>query len=1196
MARRPLWPSFLRAFSTTVGATTTERQCRPIKKLLIANRGEIAVRICRAAKERGIQTVGIYAKEDSQALHRVVMDRSFVVGERLAPVAAYLHYPEIIKIAEQQGIDAIHPGYGFLSENAHFAKAVEDADIMFIGPHPHIVHQMGDKVEARKIAIAAGVPVVPGTEKPIEDVNEAVKVIEEIGCPVMLKAAYGGGGRGMRRVFSMAEAREAFERATSEAKSAFGNGAMFVEKLIQGGRHIEVQIMGDHYGNVVHLFERDCTVQRRHQKVVEIAPAPFLTNEIREKILADAVKLAKHVGYQNAGTVEFLLDKDDRHYFIEVNARLQVEHTVTEQVTSRDLVKTQFAVREGATLPALGLTQDNLHCNGVAIQCRVTTEDSQRNFTPSTGRVDLYAPATGLGVRLDAALAASGAVITPHFDSLLVKVITSGKDFPEALGRTVRAMKETRIRGVVTNIPFILNVLSHEKFKTGQATVQFIDDHPELCNYDPFDLSSQNLCRYLAEVAVNGPQTSLVNPDVLPDRTPAHPPHIEAAHHMRLPQGGGSWAGAPERLAGHGPGDVPRGYKNLLDELGPEDFARVIRSESRPLLTDTTMRDAHQSLFATRMRTHDMLKVAPAIAHTLPQLFSLENWGGATFDVSYRFLRESPWKRLELLREAIPNIPFQMLLRGANAVGYTAYPDNAVHKFCDEAVKYGMDIFRIFDSLNYLDNLKLGIQAVGAAGGVVEAAISYTGNVMDRDRKPYTLDYYMDLARKLVDEKIHILAIKDMAGLLTPGAAALLVGSLRQEFPNMPIHVHTHDTGGVGVASVVAAAQSGADIVDTCMDSMSGLTSQPSMGAVVASLQHTQFDSGMHLREMAPINDYWEKVRRFYAPFDCTTTLKSGSSEVYVHEIPGGQYTNLHMQAWSLGMADKWHDIKKAYTDANMLMGDLIKVTPSSKVVGDMAQFMVQNGVTPDNILEKADSLSFPQSVVEFFQGYIGQPPFGFPEPLRTKVLKGAKPVEGRPGAHLPPVDWGHLRAGLEEKHGRKFSEADLVSSVMYPKVFDEYQEFRKKFGDVSVLPTPHYFVGCDPGEDITVDMAGREVHLKYIAKTHVLSDGTREVYFEVMGLPRSVTVKDQTAKAEIKANVKAETSDLKQIGAPMPGNILSYKVGETHHVKKGDPLVILSAMKMETVVVAPCAGEVASIPLRDGDKIEAGDLLLRLK
>eukprot|EP00918_Siedleckia_nematoides_P066353 GHVU01144288.1.p1 GENE.GHVU01144288.1~~GHVU01144288.1.p1 ORF type:complete len:798 (-),score=217.37 GHVU01144288.1:75-2468(-) len=796
-------------------------------------------------------------------------------------------------------------------------------------------------------------------------------------------------------------------------------------------------------------------------------------------------------------------------------------------------------------------------------------------------------------------------MITPFYDSLLVKLIATAPSFEEAVGRADRALSETRIRGVKTNINFIRNTLRAKPFLDGDATVTFIDDHPELLYYDTLDLCSQNICKYLAEVSINGSFTPIVNAGTT---TPRHIPHAPplpatAPRSEGRMRGGGSWAVPMQNVdtpkLGKGlSGNAPAGYKQLLDSLGPAEFAKAIRQEKRLLLTDTTMRDAHQSLLATRVRSHDLFAVAPAYAYHLPQLFSIENWGGATFDVAYRFLYECPWNRLERLREDIPNIPFQMLLRGANAVGYTSYSDNAVFKFCEEASKYGIDIFRVFDSLNDMDSLKLGIDASGAAGGVVEAAISYTGNIADPNRKPYTLDYYLELARKLVeDEGVHILAIKDMAGLLTPDASELLFRALRKEFPNTPLHFHTHDTGGWAVASSLRAADAGCDIVDGAFDSMSGMTSQPSLGAVIASTQdNPSLQTGITLDTVSQFSDYWEQVRRLYPTFDCTATQKSGSSDILQTEIPGGQYTNLHMQAFALGMADKWPQIKQSYKEANEILGDIIKVTPSSKMVGDLAQFMVQNGVTKENILEKADELSFPTSVVEYFQGFIGKPPFGFPEELRLKVLKGLPVLAGRPGAELPDVDWTSVRTHLEETHDKKFRECDLVSHVLYPKVFDDYQTFLKNHGDVSVLPTPNFFTGVERDEKLSVDMNGREVEIKYVSSTHLLNDGTREVFFEVMGLPRTISVRDRSAKKDVNMNVVADPSDKKQIGAPMPGNVLSYKVSEGDKVDKGTPLVILSAMKMETVVVAPVAGVVKALPLKEGAAIQAGDLLISLE
>eukprot|EP00919_Chromeraceae_sp_WS-2016_P022276 GHVR01052959.1.p1 GENE.GHVR01052959.1~~GHVR01052959.1.p1 ORF type:complete len:1214 (+),score=291.38 GHVR01052959.1:63-3704(+) len=1191
------------AVATRFFSAPPSRPTRPIKKLLIANRGEISVRISRACREMGIKSVAVYSAQDEKALHNQMAQESYIIGQKgkMGPIEAYLDIDGIVATAKDAGADAIHPGYGFLSENALFSEKIEQNGMMFVGPHYSVVSKMGDKVEARKIAISIGVPVIPGTEDPVNNFDDALRVAKEIGFPVMFKAAFGGGGRGMRRVLKESEAKDAYDRATSEALSAFGNAQMFVEKLIEDGRHIEIQVFGDKSGDVVHLFERDCTVQRRHQKVVEIAPAPFLNQQTKLKLYEDAVRLAKSVGYENAGTVEFLVDKNDRHYFIEVNPRIQVEHTVTEEITGVDIVKTQIAVREGQLLKDIGLTQDKITCSGCSIQLRVTSEDSQKDFLPSAGRIDRFRAPGGIGIRVDGAVASSGALVTPHYDSLISKVIANGNDFTEATIRSIRAIEEMRVDGISTNIPFLHNVLNHPLFTSGDYTTRFIDEHPSLKVYDGTEIYTQQLLQYLANLVVNGPMTPLVNKDLLPSRTYAFPPQYPGSDpsHKALPdhvsygskKHGRSIKSSQETVL---PLD---GWKQVLTKKGPKEFAKSIRDHKQLLITDTTMRDAHQSLFATRMRTYDMLKGAPATSHLLHKLFSLENWGGATFDVAYRFLRESPWVRLEQLREAVPNIPFQMLLRGANAVGYTAYPDNAVEKFCTIAVNKGMDIFRVFDSLNYIENLKLGIHAVGQAGGVVEATISYTGNIADPNKKPYTLEYYLNLARELNNLDIHILGIKDMAGLLTPTAATILIGALRKEFPNLPIHLHTHDTGGTGVATCLAAAHAGADIVDTALDAMSGLTSQPSMGAVVAGLQGTQYDTQFDLNNIGTLCDYWELARGYYAPFECTATLKSGGSDVYLHEIPGGQYTNLHMQAHSLGLGDKWAKVKKAYAEANELCGNIIKVTPSSKVVGDLAQFMVQNELNGQQVKDQIDDLNLPSSVVEYFQGQIGIPPFGFPEAFRDKVLKGKSKIEGRPGKDLKPVDWDDVREKLTEKFRRDVSEAEMVSWIMYPQVFEEYIEFRNKFGDVSKLPTPLYLCGpLQQDPPFKLLLSGNEVTINYLAKSPIFKDGSRDVYFEVNGLPSTMNTMDNSAHDSKKRNVKASTGDPKEVGAPMPGTVLSYKVKEGQEVEKGDALVVISAMKMETIIVAPCKGIVASLPLKDGEHIEGGDLLIKLQ
>uniref|UniRef100_A0A671S9Q9 pyruvate carboxylase n=1 Tax=Sinocyclocheilus anshuiensis TaxID=1608454 RepID=A0A671S9Q9_9TELE len=1067
-----------RVWSMTRSAHTAPQtlEYKPIKKVMVANRGEIAIRVFRACTELGIRTVAIYSEQDTGQMHRQKADEAYLIGKGLPPVAAYLHIPDIIKVAKENDVDAIHPGYGFLSERADFAQACVDAGVRFIGPTPDVVRKMGDKVEARSIAISAGIPVVPGTDAPISSLQEAQEFSNSYGFPIIFKAAYGGGGRGMRVVREYEELEENYQRAYSEALAAFGNGALFVEKFIEKPRHIEVQILGDKYGNVIHLYERDCSIQRRHQKVVEIAPATQLDPHLRDRLTADSVNLARqHWLFSkpyNAGTVEFLVDKHGKHYFIEVNSRLQVEHTVTEEITDVDLVHSQLRVCEGRSLPELGLKQDKIRINGYAIQCRVTTEDPARGFQPDTGRLEVFRSGEGMGIRLDSASAFQGAVISPHYDSLLVKVIASGKDLPAASAKMSRALAEFRVRGVKTNIPFLQNVLSNNQFLNGTVDTQFIDENPDLFNLKPVQNRAQKLLHYLGHVMVNGPTT--------PIPVKAKPSPIDPV----IP---------PVPL-----GEPPVGFRDVLLREGPDGFAKAVRAHQGLLLMDTTFRDAHQSLLATRVRTHDLKRIAPFVAHSFSNLFSVENWGGATFDVAMRFLCECPWKRLQELRALMPNVPFQMLLRGANAVGYTNYPDNAVFKFCEVAKENGMDIFRVFDSLNYLPNMLLGMEAAGAAGGVVEAAISYTGDVSDPTRQKYSLDYYLKLADELVKAGTHILCIKDMAGLLKPDSGRLLVGALRDRFPNVPIHVHTHDTAGAGVAAMLACAEAGADIVDVA-------TICPTMGHCVTCR--------ISLEKVFDYSEYWEVTRGLYAPFDCTATMKSGNADVYENEIPGGQYTNLHFQAHSMGLGNKFKEVKKAYVEANKLLGDLIKVTPSSKIVGDLAQFMVQNALTRAEVEERADELSFPLSVVEFLQGHIGIPHGGFPEPFRSKVE-------------------------LER---------------------------------------------------------GKTLHIKALALGDLNKAGQREVFFELNGQLRSVLVKDTVATKEMHFHPKALKDVRGQIGAPMPGKVVEVKVKQGQQVEKGQPLCVLSAMKMETVVNSPLSGTVAKIYVTADSTLEGDDLILEI-
>lgn len=1160
--------------------SAADKQCagrKPIQKLLVANRGEIAIRVFRACTEMDIRTVAIYSEQDINQMHRQKADESYLIGKGLPPVAAYLNIPEIIEIAQENHVDAIHPGYGFLSERADFAQACVDAGIQFVGPSPEVVHKMGDKVEARSSAIGSGVQVVPGTPGPVNSAAEALTFCKEHGLPVIFKAAFGGGGRGMRVVRNIKEVEENFNRAHSEALAAFGNGSLFLEKFIERPRHIEVQLLGDCAGNVTHLYERDCSVQRRHQKVVEIAPAPQLDPALRVKMCNDAVRLAKHVGYENAGTVEFLLDNSGQYYFIEVNARLQVEHTVTEQVTGVDLVQAQVRIAEGKTLPELGLSQDKVHLNGCAIQCRMTTEDPARNFQPDTGRIEVFRSGEGMGIRLDSASAFAGAVISPFYDSLLVKVIAHARDHPTACSKMLRALREFRIRGVKTNIPFLLNVLQNEKFLNGSVDTYFIDENPQLFQFQASQNRAQKLLYYLGEVMVNGPQTPLAT-NLLPSDIEPTVPHLPVDDQGKAVK-------------------PPSGWRDVLVEEGPTGFAKKVRQHQGLLLMDTTMRDAHQSLLATRVRTYDLKRISPYVSHNFSPLFSLENWGGATFDVALRFLHECPWERLRQLRAKIPNIPFQMLLRGANAVGYTNYPDNVVNNFCDLAVKNGMDVFRIFDSLNYVPNIIVGMEAAGNAGGVVEAAISYTGDVSDPSKTRYNLAYYMNLSTELVKAGTHILCIKDMAGLLRPQAAKLLVGSLRDKFPDIPIHVHTHDTSGAGVASMLAAAEAGADIVDVAVDSMSGMTSQPSMGAVVASTERTKLDTGISLESVSAYSAYWEQARGLYGPFECAVTMKSGNSDIYLNEIPGGQYTNLQFQAFSLGLADQFEEVKKMYRVANLLLGDLPKVTPSSKVVGDMAQFMVQNKLTPELVVEKAAELSFPKSVVEFFQGHLGEPPFGYPEPLRSKVLKGAKVVNGRPGASMKPLDFGALADSLREKHNVEVTDTDIMTAAMYPKVADEYLEFKNKYGPVDCLDTKTFFVGPKMASETEVSIEkGKTLSIKTLAVGDLSKNGFREVFFELNGQLRSVMIKDTEASKVLHTHPKALKGVRGSVGAPMPGEVVDIKVKEGDIVEKGQPILVLSAMKMEMVVTAPLSGKVRLIAVTPKMKLEGDDLLMEIE
>ncbi|QRW17105.1 carbamoyl-phosphate synthase [Rhizoctonia solani] len=1070
----------------------------PLTKLLVANRGEIAIRVFRTAHELAMHTVAIYSFEDRMSAHRQRADEAYQVGAGLTPVAAYLAQDDIVRIALEHGVDMIHPGYGFLSENASFARKVEEAGIAFIGPTPEVIDGLGDKTKARNIAVAAGVPVVPGTPGPVETYADA---------------AMGGGGRGMRVVRSIEEFKDSFERAVSEAKSAFGDGTVFIERFLERPRHIEVQLLADGEGNCIHLFERDCS-------------------ETRQAILNDALKIARYVKYRNAGTAEFLVDSQNRHYFIEINPRIQVEHTITEEITGLDIVSAQIQIAAGATLAQLGLTQEAITKRGFAIQCRITTEDPATGFQPDTGKIEVYRSAGGNGVRLDASSGFAGAQITPHYDSLLVKCSVSGATYEVARRKMLRALVEFRIRGVKTNIPFLFRLLTHDVFINGKTWTTFIDDTPELFKLVQTQNRAQKLLGYLGDLAVNGSSIKgqMGEPGLKQEI------EIPKLANRDDPEGPPLDTSVPCEI----------GWRNIIVEKGPEAFAKAVREYPGVLIMDTTWRDAHQSLLATRLRTIDMANIAKETSWALANAYSLECWGGATFDVAMRFLYEDPWERLRTLRKLVPNIPFQALVRGANAVGYTSYPDNAIYEFSRKAVESGLDIFRVFDSLNYFENMRLGIDAAKKAGGVCEAVVCYSGDVADPKKTKYTLQYYLDFVDQLVNEGIHILCIKDMAGLLKPQAATMLVGAIRKKYPDLPIHVHSHDTAGISTASMIAAAAAGADIVDVAIDSMSGLTSQPSMGAVCAALEQTHLGTGIRYDDIQAINQYWSQIRLLYSCFEAN--VRASDSSVFEHEMPGGQYTNLMFQASQLGLGSQWAEIKKRYAEANELCGDVIKVTPSSKVVED--------------VIERAASLDFPSSVVEFFQGYLGQPVGGFPEPLRTNIIRDKPRIDGRPGATLQPLDLKQIKADLRAKFGKHINDADLV-----------------KYGDLSVLPTRFFLAKPEIGEEMHIQIEkGKTLIIRLMAIGSVdETRGLRDVWFEVNGEVRAVPIEDKSAATEAVRRERA-TSEPGSVGAPMSGVVVEVRVKEGQEVKKGDILCVQSAMKMESAVSAPVSGHIKRV------------------
>jgi pyruvate carboxylase len=1151
---------------------------RKLQRLLAANRSEIAIRVFRTAHELGIRTVAIYTHEDRFALHRFKADEAYQVGKAGEPLRSYLDIDAIVSLARHQDIDAVHPGYGFLSENANFAAACQAAGVRFVGPRPEVLGQLGDKVTARRIAQQAGVPVLAGSEQAIADDAEARQLAERLGYPVIVKAALGGGGRGMRVAHNADHLAEALAQARREAATAFGVPDVFLEKYIARARHIEVQLLGDQHGNLVHLFERDCSVQRRHQKVVEIAPALNLGATIRQQILESALAVGRAVRLDNAGTVEFLFDVESgQFYFIEVNPRIQVEHTVTEEFTGVDIVKCQILIAEGLPLshPEIGLdAQDKVRPHGHALQCRVTTEDPTNQFIPDYGRLTAYRSASGMGIRLDAGTAFGGAVITPFYDSLLVKVTAHGLRFVDAARRMERCLQEFRVRGVKTNIPFLINLVTHPDFLAGRVTTRFIDETRDLFEFAVRQDRATKLLTYLAEVIVNGHSD-------LRDKGPGG---AKPAPQVYLP------APVPEL-----PQDVPipAGTRDQLLALGPERFAGWVREQKQLLVTDTTFRDAHQSLLATRMRTFDMLRIAPWYAQAHARLFSLEMWGGATFDSAMRFLREDPWQRLVQLRERIPNILFQMLLRANNAVGYTNYPDNVVRAFVKEAADAGIDLFRIFDALNWLPNLRLAIEAVRDSGRLCEPAICYTGDILDERRSKYGLSYYVKLARELEKLGANILGIKDMAGLCKPYAARLLVRTLRQEV-GLPIHFHTHDSAGGQLASLLLAAEEGVDIVDAAMAPLSGMTSQVNLNTLAEAVRFTNRDTGLSFDRLEQTARYWEVVRRYYSYFE--SGQLASSADVYQHEMPGGQYTNLYQQAGSLGLQERWDDVCRMYARVNRLFGDIIKVTPTSKVVGDMALFMVANNLTAEEVLNPERDLAFPASVIELFEGKLGQPPGGFPRELQQIVLRARPAITDRPGAHLPPADFDGTRAKLEGRFHRPISDQALLSDLLYPRVFPDLLEHQLKYSDTSVLPTPVFWTGLAPGAEIDFDIeAGKTLIVKFLTVGDPHVDGTRQVFFELNGQPREVLVKDLSLTGSIQGHPKADADNPLHLAAPMPGLVVHVAVAAGDQVTKGQKLVTLEAMKMETTVYAERNGVVAEALVKAGNQVEAGDLLIRL-
>ena len=1141
------------------------------QKILVANRSEIAIRVLRAANELKLKTVAIYSHEDRFALHRFKADEAYLVGKPGEPIRSYLDIEQIIEIAKTHNVDAIHPGYGFLSENPDLAKACEAAGIVFVGPSIDALLQLGDKTAARKIADKVGAPILMGTNDPIVDVPSGLEKAKELGFPIILKAAKGGGGRGMR-VVKEAESFEAeFTSARRESEVAFGSPDIFIEKFIGQARHIEVQILGDKHGNLVHLYERDCSVQRRHQKVVEIAPAPNLDPTVREELCQAALKIGREVGYSNAGTVEFLLDVEtNKFYFIEVNPRIQVEHTVTEEVTGVDLVKSQILIAQGIPLddPLIDLgDQSKIQTHGFALQSRVTTEDPENGFRPNYGKLSHYRSAGGMGIRLDAGSAFSGAVVTPFYDSLLVKVSVSARQFNEAILKMERTLMEFRIRGVKTNIQFLLKLMGHNTFREGKCTTRFIDQTPELFEFKPRKDRASKILSYIGDIIVNG------NPLVkgMPEATRRDPALVPSLPLSK---------------------EVPDGTRTRLLRDGPAKFCEWVKAEKPLMVTDTTMRDAHQSLLATRMRTFDMLKISEYYAKLCPQLFSLEMWGGATFDTSMRFLKECPWDRLTQMREVVPNILFQMLLRASNAVGYANYPDNVVKEFVKEASSAGIDVFRVFDALNWVPNMRVAMDAVLASNNALcEAAICYTGDILNPKRTKYNLKYYVDLAKELEKAGAHILAIKDMAGLCKPAAAYLLVKTLKQEV-GLPIHFHTHDTAGTQAASILQASYADLDIADMAMAPFSGGTSQPNLNTLVESLRFSNRESDLSPEALDQIAFYWQAVREFYKPFD--GDLLPATTDLYVHEMPGGQYTNLYQQAKAVGLSDRWHEVCKTYADVNQLFGDIVKVTPTSKAVGDMALFMVANNLTTLDILDEGRELAFPKSVIDLIGGMMGQPPGGFPPAVKKRILRDKADMIARPGEFLPPVDFDAASKEVMDISKKNANIRDTLSYVLYDKVYVDFAKHRLQYSDMSNLPTPVFFYGLFPGEELAVEIeTGKTLIIKFLTVGDATPEGNRTVFFELNGQPREVTIPDKSLEATSTKVPKVDPANKKQVGASMPGMVVSVDIKMGDVIRKGQKLLTLEAMKMTSTIYAEQEGTISKVLVTPGHQVETGDLMV---